>query len=294
VTDPSPTRRSGVSRSRRRPVNVAAWSVVTALVMAVAGCSGDDPATEAVGGEPTTTVAEPSTTTAPTTTTAPPTTTTTVPPPPVHRPGDGGLEILALEQRLAELGYRPGEADGSYTAATASAVMAYQKHEGLSRDGLAGPQTMGAIFETPQGRGPSIVGTGPLLEIDLDRQIMFVTLADGSISILNISSGNNETYRHPYGYTAVAATPVGNFAVGRKIDAPEVAPLGTLYRPMYFKGGFAVHGSTSVPGYPASHGCVRTSYTDQDWLFPQVPTGTRVVVTSGGPVLDPGTDVPAA
>jgi peptidoglycan hydrolase-like protein with peptidoglycan-binding domain len=269
--------------------------VMASLSIVTAACSTDS-GTDATVADPAPAAAETTSTTLEptTTTTAPPTTTTTVPPPPVHRPGDGGLEILALEQRLAELGYRPGDVDGSYTAATASAVMAYQKHEGLGRDGMAGPQTMGAVFEPPRGGGPTVVGAGPTLEIDLDRQIMFVTLADGSVSIVNVSSGNNETYRHPAGYTAVASTPVGTFAVGRKIDAPEVAPLGTLYRPMYFKGGFAVHGSTSVPGFPASHGCVRTSYTDQDWLFPQIPPGTRVVVTSGGPVLDPGTDLPAA
>lgn len=200
--------------------------------------------------------------------------------------------MLAIERRLAELGYRPGKVDGTYTAETASAVMAYQKHEGLARDGFAGPETMGALFLPPHGAGPSPSGPVPRLEIDLDRQLMFVVLGDGSTTIVNISSGNNRPYRHPAGYTAVAATPVGAFSVLRKIDAAEHAPLGTLYRPLYFVGGFAVHGSTSVPGYPASHGCVRTSYADQDWLFPLIPRGTPVVVRSGGPVIDPGTDAP--
>jgi N-acetylmuramoyl-L-alanine amidase len=30
-----------------------------------------------------------------------------------------------------------------------------------------------------------------------------------------------------------------------------------MYRPNYFYGGYAVPGMTSVPAYPASHGCVR-------------------------------------
>jgi peptidoglycan hydrolase-like protein with peptidoglycan-binding domain len=228
-----------------------------------------------------------------TTTTEPPTTTTTEPPPPVYGVGAEGLVVVHVQQRLTDLGYRPGPVDGRYGPATASAVMAFQKHEGLSRDGLVGPEVLGVIDGPTMGSGPTRLG-GPGLEIDLDRQIMFVVLLDGSHRILNVSTGNNQPYRHPGGYTAVAVTPQGSFAVGRKIDAEERAPLGVLYRPMYFKGGFAVHGSRNVPGYPASHGCVRVSYEDEDWLFPIIAPGTPVVVHGGGEQLSPMTDEPGA
>jgi len=35
---------------------------------------------------------------------------------------------------------------------------------------------------------------------------------------------------------------------------------------MHFYGGFALHGSASVPGYNASHGCVRLFSEDAKWL----------------------------
>lgn len=35
---------------------------------------------------------------------------------------------------------------------------------------------------------------------------------------------------------------------------------------MFFKGGYAMHGSNSVPGYNASHGCVRVPPSDAQWL----------------------------
>ena len=60
------------------------------------------------------------------------------------------------------------------------------------------------------------------------------------------------------------------------LSPSNVAPLGKLYRPLYFKGGFALHGSSSVPGYPASHGCVRTTNADQDYLWDTVPNGAEV------------------
>src|SRR3954466_7063179 len=119
--------------------------------------------------------AEPPTTTTPprpSTTTEPPTTTTTEPPPPpTWGVGSEGDVVLHVQQRLTVLGYRPGEVDGHYGSATASAVLAYQKHEGLQRDGVTGPQVLAAIDAPQIGAGP---GGGAGLEIDLDRQIMFV------------------------------------------------------------------------------------------------------------------------
>jgi L,D-transpeptidase ErfK/SrfK len=51
---------------------------------------------------------------------------------------------------------------------------------------------------------------------------------------------------------------------------------------MFFNGGFAMHASTTVPGYNASHGCVRMSYEDAKWLSDHFVTtangGTKVIV----------------
>ncbi len=35
---------------------------------------------------------------------------------------------------------------------------------------------------------------------------------------------------------------------------------------MHFSGGYALHGSPTVPGYNASHGCVRLFTEDAKWL----------------------------
>lgn len=48
---------------------------------------------------------------------------------------------------------------------------------------------------------------------------------------------------------------------------------------MHFYNGYALHGSYEVPGYNASHGCVRMFINDARWLNEQFTTiGTRVVV----------------
>jgi peptidoglycan hydrolase-like protein with peptidoglycan-binding domain len=191
--------------------------------------------------------------------------------------GDRSGAVKQLQQRLAELGYRPGEADGVFGAETASAVMAFEKHEGLGRDGVAGPQVQSRM-ESPQGKGPRSGGSTPRVEVDLDRQIAFVVEAGGKVTILNVSTGSGETYDVPGGGTAVAYTPTGRFTVYRKEDGIVEAPLGSLYKPLYFDQGWAVHGAASVPGYPASHGCVRTSDDDQDFVSSVLSEGSTVVV----------------
>lgn len=52
---------------------------------------------------------------------------------------------------------------------------------------------------------------------------------------------------------------------------------------MFFHGGYAMHASATVPGYHASHGCVRMFYGDARWLSKYFVTqgstsGTRVIV----------------
>ncbi|MEZ5235697.1 MAG: L,D-transpeptidase family protein [Acidimicrobiales bacterium] len=212
----------------------------------------------------TTAAAVPTTTAAP----APPTTA-----PPLG-PGAVGPEVQALQARLAELGYSIGPVDGRYGGGTASAVMAFQKVEGLSVDGVPGPQTLGRLA-APTGAVP---GPGPLrIEIDLGRQVLFVVSESGT-RIFNTSTGNNEPFTWPDGTPGLAYTPTGEFAVYYRVDGVDDGDLGQMYRPLYFHTDWAVHGSSYVPAYPASHGCARVSNADQDWIWEHVPMGTPVIV----------------
>jgi peptidoglycan hydrolase-like protein with peptidoglycan-binding domain len=191
--------------------------------------------------------------------------------------GSRGPAVSKLQRRLIALGYRPGPADGVFGAATASAVLAFQKRNGLGRDGVVGPGVQRALAER-QAPGPRSNGPVPRIEVDIARQIIFVVLNKGVVFTLNTSTGNNERYAVPGGGTDVAYTPVGRFTVERKIPGNHIAPLGTLRDPLFFYRGWAIHGAASVPAYPASHGCARISNADVDWLYPQVPIGTPVIV----------------
>lgn len=185
--------------------------------------------------------------------------------------------MLALQNRLTELGYWIGKADGKFGGTTQQAVYALQKAAGIGRDGTVGPKTWKALEEgvRPEARSTS----GKVVEINLKRQLLLL-VEDGEITqIFNTSTGSNEYYEHE-GQTYLADTPRGKFKVSRQIDGWRNAPLGLLWRPKYFNGGIAVHGAPSVPPYPASHGCARVSVAAMNWMWKNdaLPLKTRVWV----------------
>jgi lipoprotein-anchoring transpeptidase ErfK/SrfK len=51
-----------------------------------------------------------------------------------------------------------------------------------------------------------------------------------------------------------------------------------MYYPSYFSGGYAIHGSPSVPAGPVSHGCVRIPMSAAIGFFQRNPVGTPVTV----------------
>jgi peptidoglycan hydrolase-like protein with peptidoglycan-binding domain len=172
----------------------------------------------------------------------------------VLQPGETGPPVQSLQQRLSDLGYWLGGTDGQYGDLTQQAVLAFQKAEGLGRDGIAGPETQGrlATAQRPAGRSTS----GNLIEIDLARQLLLV-IQNGQVQwAFNTSTGK-----------AATPTPAGQFSVQRQIDGYRHSEYGVLYRPKYFVGGVAIHGYGSVPAYPASHACTRVSNAAMDLLW---------------------------
>lgn len=268
------------SRLAHRMAALGMAAAVSLPALGVAAC-GDAPADEVAGPATTTepdrsdrTVA--TSTTAPVPTTAPPTTqppaatTTTAPPPPgpaLLRQGAEGPEVADLQQRLSALGYWTGSPAGVFDAGTHHAVVALQKAAGLGRDGVVGPATRAAL---DQGVRPAAhSGSGLVVEIDRDHQLLLV-VRDGWVELVfDTSTGS-----------VPGSTPAGHWSVTRQIDGYRRSALGLLYRPKYFYEGVAVHGYTSVPPYPASHGCVRVTYPAMDhlWASGSMPVGTPVWV----------------
>lgn len=252
----------------------------------------------------TTTAAATTTTLAPTTTTStlPPTTTTTLPPTTTIakipapaapltplRSGAVGEEVKVLQNRLLDLGFWLDTADGEYGWLTSQAVMAFQKTYGgvfeLKPTGRADEKTIAAmtLIDT---RVQGTLTDGDLIEVDKGRQVLFIIRGGKTLWAFNTSTGSDKPYtevNQKEGGTIQgdARTPEGQFKVYNEYTKGwEKGQLGELYRPKYFKGGVAVHGSNSIPEYPASHGCVRLTTTAMDWIWTNdmMPQGTQVVV----------------
>ena len=193
----------------------------------------------------------------------------------VH-PGDHGKGVAALQRQLAALGYEVRKVDGQYGPATQHAVVAFQKVNHLSRDGVAGPKTMKALAH-PRRPRPRMGGSGLHVEADLTLQVIYI-VSNGRIQqILDASSASGRTYLS-HGSVRRAHTPEGSFRIGRKVNGWHRSYLGLMYRPAYFDGPYAIHGALNVPPYPASHGCIRVTTASMDAIYGKLVPGTRVLV----------------
>jgi peptidoglycan hydrolase-like protein with peptidoglycan-binding domain len=63
--------------------------------------------------------------------------------------GGKGKEVKRLQEKLIELGYLKGTADGAYGRQTYNAVKKFQYYNGLKADGVAGRATQTYLFENP-------------------------------------------------------------------------------------------------------------------------------------------------
>jgi lipoprotein-anchoring transpeptidase ErfK/SrfK len=146
--------------------------------------------------------------------------------------------------------------------------MAFQKVNGLPRTGRLDDTVKAKIMET-NSTPPVMVASGEptRVEVSLARQVLFLYENGSLLKILNAATGTSET-----------PTPTGTFRTYRSESGWRTSSLGRLYNPQYFVGGYAIHGSTSVPAEPASHGCVRIPMNSAEWFPSRVPHGTQVVV----------------
>ncbi len=82
----------------------------------------------------------------------------------VLRQGSKGSEVKEVQRRLKQWGYYSGSVDGVFGAATKKAVIAFQKKNGLTADGVVGKSTYAALgmnesYHALDGKSPSGSGS---------------------------------------------------------------------------------------------------------------------------------------
>jgi len=192
------------------------------------------------------------------------------------QPGNGGPWVRKLQLRLNAVGFHAGDTDGVFGRQTLAAVYAFQKHHGLERTGAFLPEQWPLLDQAVASPGEA--PQPERVEIDLARQVLYLIADDSVTDVLPISSANGGTYRNAAGRLVRAETPEGAFTFQRRRPGWWKSYLGWLYQPFYFRGGYALHGSGSVPPHPASHGCVRVEIFDMDFLLNHLRVGMPVYV----------------
>ncbi len=220
-------------------------------------------------------------------------------------------DVVRLQTRLDELGFKPGPIDGSYGGGTQQAVWAFKKLLGniewsefadRNDKSMVDEATWQAMNDPAFQISPRRPNTGRHIEIYLPLQVMALFGADNRpIFIAHISTGQlnpdgtdatfceDATYdtdiqgrQLPEPVTmpicAEAKTPPGVFRLQRYHDGNRVSPLGGMKNPWYFNYGIAIHGARNVPDHPASHGCVRINNALADEFPSLVEKGDAVYV----------------
>ncbi|MES2271891.1 MAG: L,D-transpeptidase family protein [Pseudomonadota bacterium] len=128
-------------------------------------------------------------------------------------------------------------------------------------------------------------GTGPVaIMVSIDRQHLYVYRDGALIGVSTVSTGKPGK-----------DTPLGEFRILQKnvhhrSNIYSNAPMPYMQRLTW--GGIAIHGG-QLPGYPASHGCIRVPLAFAKKLFAATDMGGVVSVSDGqsGPFLRIEVDV---
>ena len=231
--------------------------------------------------------------------------------PPITRDlveGVEGEDVRNLQVRLAELKFAPGPIDGVYGRATVQAVWAFEKLVmQVPREKATGVVTP-AMWEVMRGDVqilPRRVADTPRhAEVYLPEQVIITFLAGRPTLISHMSSGDGKPWceevvidageegndspeqiaageQLKIGVCGESITPPGIFTFYKRSTGTRETKLGTLYNPVYFNAGIAVHGAILVPLKPASHGCIRIPMSVAT-LFPSmVQFRDRIYVFDG-------------
>jgi peptidoglycan hydrolase-like protein with peptidoglycan-binding domain len=223
--------------------------------------------------------------------------------------GSQGAEVQQLQERLTNLGFDPGPADGIFGLMTKQAVWAFEKlvletprtEASGQIDQAAWEELMGDLTIAPRR---STNGQANHTEVYLPEQVMIVFQRDQPALISHISTGELNADGTPQEYCetatydtdaqgreleepvkkavcADAKTPGGVFAYQRQVEGKRVSPLGGMWNPVYFNFGIAVHGAENVPIDPVSHGCVRIPMHISEYFQTKVNIGERILVWNG-------------
>lgn len=194
-------------------------------------------------------------------------------------PGDEGQPVARLQSQLAAAGFYHRVVDGVYGPETASAVVAFHKYLRAERIDEFRSSDWHLLGDLP---GPGLPDRGDAtdsIEIDIERQLLFVVRDGAVLGVLPVSTGGGQTYWSARSKAyARATTPLGDFTLRWRQHGwvTDRTTGWSVYKYWAFHDFYGIHGYGSVPTTPASHGCVRLHVWDADWIEAHLFIGMRV------------------
>ena len=106
------------------------------------------------------------------------------------RLGDSGQRVQTLQRRLIELGWLNGKVTGAFDEATDAAVRAFQtRTAGLYADGVAGPQTLRALYSNNAARTKTAAASNSIETLEFGSEGADVTKLQTKLKALGYLAG---------------------------------------------------------------------------------------------------------
>jgi lipoprotein-anchoring transpeptidase ErfK/SrfK len=182
----------------------------------------------------------------------------------------GSAAVREAQTKLSQLGYPVGPIDGIDGARNRQGLCAWRRLEGrtvsraaLTSSDLKAIRATTRLPNATKGRGVTVDRTCQTVYYRQDGRWRKVLIASTGSSGTLPRKGDYQVQRKRAGWHTSSLYP---------------ASSPNMYNTLYFDRAIAIHGSKSVPAYPASKGCVRVTPKGADYLFARMKVGDPVRV----------------
>ncbi|WP_078408524.1 C40 family peptidase [Priestia abyssalis] len=172
--------------------------------------------------------------------------------------GMKGTAVQQLQQALKNKGYFSGNATGYFGSITKSAVMAFQRSNGLAVDGIAGPATLKKLSSNQVvAASSSVAGVSTMSVtnevISLAKRLMGTPYVWGGTTPNGFDCSGFLNYVFEKAGISLPRTVAGIYAAGTKVSNPSVGDLvffetyqpGASHAGIYLGNGSFIHASSS-------------------------------------------------
>lgn len=200
-------------------------------------------------------------------------------------------QIKRTQTMLRSLGIPTGPIDGVWGPQTARGLCTFRAISGQTPSRRALDTSTykklhsynNAYSSIRSKSAPSLRGEKTYLKLYQQCQTMLYVENGKYKKVLPVSTGTNGhktpngVYRLGYTQRGWKCSNLYPESCSRQSTGQfkNVSRYGNMYNMRHVTGAIYVHGSTSVPTYPASHGCIRVTTQYSDWMYKHVGNGKK-------------------